>query len=625
MNAQTRNAAAPLATLKPEHPRLIASKTTWDEIKARRHADAALDAFLRRGEVEARAVLTVPLVTYQKTGRRLLSVSRRALRRVLLLALHHRLTGDPALARRAEEEMLAAAAFPDWNPSHFLDVGEMTAALAFGYDWLYDVLPEKSREVIAMALVEKGLRPGAETEHHWERVQNNWNSVCLAGLSLGALALAEREPTLAAQILEKARTKNANGLKPYAPDGVYPEGAMYWGYGTTFQVVLLAALESALGTDWGLRESPGFLATAEALYQQLGPTGTYFNFSDNIERPDLEPAMWWFARTLKRPELLRYEMGRLREYAASKKPPRPEREGERLLPLAALWWMPGGDRAADAGPRLPRYWYGRGPNPLAVFRSAWDDPKALFLALKGGGASINHGHMDAGSFVFEADGVRWACDLGMQEYHSLESKGVALWNSAQDGGRWAVYRLGPFCHNTIVINDQLHRAAGLAHITHFGDRGDAPGAVVDLSPVFQGQAARVTRGFVFRPGSRHALIRDEVEGLRSGDVLRWAMLTRAEVAVSSDGTEATLTQDGQTLRARLNAPDGTRFEVTPADPPRDDFNAPNPGFRLLIARAIAPPSGRLDLSVLLQAGTGRPAQDELAPVELRRWPYSAAR
>ena len=31
--------------------------------------------------------------------------------------------------------MLTAARFEDWNPSHFLDVAEMTFALAIGYDW----------------------------------------------------------------------------------------------------------------------------------------------------------------------------------------------------------------------------------------------------------------------------------------------------------------------------------------------------------------------------------------------------------------------------------------------------------------------------------------------------------
>ncbi len=51
------------------------------------------------------------------------------------------MTGDPQFKDRAEQEMLGVAAFPDWNPPHFLDVGEMTTAMAIGYDWLYDVLP----------------------------------------------------------------------------------------------------------------------------------------------------------------------------------------------------------------------------------------------------------------------------------------------------------------------------------------------------------------------------------------------------------------------------------------------------------------------------------------------------
>ena len=36
--------------------------------------------------------------------------------------------------------MLAVSRFTDWNPTHFLDVGEMVMALAIGYDWLYDSL-----------------------------------------------------------------------------------------------------------------------------------------------------------------------------------------------------------------------------------------------------------------------------------------------------------------------------------------------------------------------------------------------------------------------------------------------------------------------------------------------------
>ncbi len=35
---------------------------------------------------------------------------------------------------------------------------------------------------------------------------------------------------------------------------LYPEGPTYWGYGTTYQVILLAALKSALGD--GLESQP---------------------------------------------------------------------------------------------------------------------------------------------------------------------------------------------------------------------------------------------------------------------------------------------------------------------------------------------------------------------------------
>ena len=610
-----------LASLSPGHPRLLASAAMWGAIKARRSKDALLDAFLRRGEVEARAILPAPPVVYKKDGKRLLHVSRVALRRVLLLALHFHLTGDPALARRAEQEMLAAAAFADWNPSHFLDVGEMTAALAFGYDWLYDVLDNDVRRAVAAAIAEKGLRAGL-SQDAGASLENNWNAVCLGGLTLGALAIAEHEPALAAQILDKTRKNNPRGMKPYAPAGVYPEGPMYWGYGTTFEAVLLAALQSALGTDWGLSRSPGFLMSADALLRLLGPSGRYFNFSDGVEHPSMEPALWWFARTLKRPDLLRSERIGLQQYADSTRPARPDTEDDRLLPLDALWWPDTWD--ADATAYQPLNWYGRGPNPLAVFRSAWDDPQAMFLALKGGRAALSHAHMDAGSFVFEADGVRWGHDLGMQDYLSLESKGIDLWNTAQDSGRWGVFRLNNLSHSTLTVNGVHHRVDGQAAITHFSEDADA-GAVVDLSPVFQGQAARVTRGCLFRPGS-HVLIRDEIEGLRPGDRVRWAMLTRAEIAVPSV-TEAHLTENGRHLRVSFQtAAAGAKLDVVPCDPPPAAFDAPNPGFRLLTIALTAPASGRLTLEVTLQPTTQpepvKPVQDGLTQNELRHWPQS---
>ena len=132
-----------LKGLKPRHPRLLVSDSTWQELRAKRKQSPTLDLFLQKMEAEARSRLNAPPLGYQKTGMRLLAVSREALKRILLWSLGYHLTGDDQFKDRAEQEMLAAAAFPNWNPSHFLDVGEMTAALAIGYDWLYDVLPPR--------------------------------------------------------------------------------------------------------------------------------------------------------------------------------------------------------------------------------------------------------------------------------------------------------------------------------------------------------------------------------------------------------------------------------------------------------------------------------------------------
>jgi hypothetical protein len=607
-----------LATLKPAHPRLMVSSTTWDEIKMRRREDATLDAILKRNELEARALLDVPPVTRIVKGRRLLEVSRTVLRRMLLLGMHARLTGDKALVQRAKEEMLAVAAFEDWHPTHFLDVGEITLGLAIGYDWLYDDLDADTRQIIRIAIVEKGLKPGLDSKYNWwKTAEHNWNTVCLSGMTLGALAIAEDEPALAAQTLQFTKEFNPYGLKAYAPAGVYPEGPSYWAYSASWEAILIDALQSALGTDWGLSQSPGFMQAADAVLQTRGPSNAFFNYSDGTEQRSLEGGNFWFAHELKRPELMGAELDRVKKYANSKKPPEPLTDSDRLMPLLALWWPGTGPAKSSA----PTQWYGRGSVPLATFRTAWNDPSAMFLALKGGKAAAPHGHMDAGSFVFEADGVRWGRDLGLQPYGSLESKGVKLFDSKQEGDRWKVFRLNNFSHSTLTINGQLHVADGQAEITHFSVGKDA-GAIVDLSPVFAGQAGRVMRGFAFRDD--HVLIRDELEGLKAGDKVRWAMLTSAQVAISDDGTEATLTQSDKQLRIRLNSSAKAKLEVISVETPQNDYDAPNPNYRMLIANFVAPATGQLAWSVALepQSRAPKPVSDPLAQTKLTNWPQT---
>jgi hypothetical protein len=291
----------------PQHPRLLVTGSTWTEMKARRAQSPIFDQYLRKMEDDGRSSLAEIPVRYELEGFRLLGVSREAFKRIVLWSFNYNINGDSVFKRRAEQEMLAVAAFPDWNPKHFLDVGEMTAGVALGYDWLYDALSPASRAIIREAIIEKGLKQGLDLKastNWWYTTASNWNQVCIGGLVLGALSIAEDEPELLEQTLANARTYAPIGLKPYAPDGVYPEGPGYWSYGTTYQVILLAALESALGTDWGLSQSPGFPVTGDYPQAVTGPTHRLYSYSDGGERVEVMPALYWLAQKFQKPDIL---------------------------------------------------------------------------------------------------------------------------------------------------------------------------------------------------------------------------------------------------------------------------------------------------------------------------------
>lgn len=465
----------------------------------------------------------------------MLATSREALRRVTTLAFVYRLTGEQRFALRAEAELSNVCSFSDWNPSHFLDTAEMAAAVALGYDWINDTLQDEARDEIQASLVEKAL-VHCRGNASWRTAEHNWNSVCYAGLALGALVIAEDEPELAAEVLDAARNHNPRVLATYGPDGVYPEGPAYWHYGTLFQAILVEGLRSAVGDDLGLASSPGLSTTGDFIMHAIGPTGRCFNFADCRPGSHDSAAVLWVAREFGRPDwvLRAINEDKLRRSPASL----------RLGVLAALWWPHQQELGEDAGPP-PLTWLGDGEQPIAVFRSAWDDPRGLYLAVKGGRATLNHGHMDAGSFVFESSGVRWAIDLGKVDYHSHEERDVRIWDRRQQGDRWRVPGYRNDFHNTLTIGARLHVADATAPLRGFrrydeiGDRGEV---AVDLSSTLGATVSKATRRFRFDPACGCVVVEDQLAGLASGTRVDWTMLTRARVAISPRGDTVTLSQ-----------------------------------------------------------------------------------
>lgn len=583
----------------PVHPRLLATQEQLRTLRQTLDRNPLRRALANGAVGQADAMLDLAPITRTKQGRRLLGQSRRCVKRTVTLAMAYHLTGNAKYARRCEKEMLAVSQFTDWNPTHFLDVAEMTFALAIGYDWLYDQLDPTSRATIRDAIIQKGVVLPLRTRHRgWVKAENNWGQVCHGGLTAGALAVLDHAPDLAASTVHNALHNVTRSMAAYAPHGGYPEGPGYWAYGTSYNVLLIGVLESALGTDFGLTRAPGFRETGQFPALATGPSGLFFNYADGGATRRPQPALYWLASRFRRPDWLLGERQRIEAALAGLRPRDASGGGDRLMPLALLWMH---DLRGDKPVRMPLSWSSEGRTPITVHRSSWTDPNATYIGLKGGSPSANHGQMDIGSFVLDADGVRWAIDLGAEGYYGIESRGMNLWDRSQDSDRWTIFRQSNLGHNTLVIDGQQQRVGGDGRIVGFSDDPKFAYSVVDLSSVYKGQAATVQRGVALLP-SGEVLIQDELTGLKPGSHVRWAVITRGTVGELDSARVELRSSDARLALLRL-APASAAWHTIDISKPPNEWDSPNPGTRMVAFEAVAPTSGTLTLAVLAAPGT----------------------
>ena len=592
-----------------DHPRILMLKGEEHTIKKTIRADATWSKLQEAILTECDNIISLPPVERIQIGRRLLDKSREALRRLFFLSYAYRMTQQPKYFERAEKEMLAIAAFSDWNPSHFLDVAEMTMAMAIGYDWLYHNLSSNSRAIIKEAILKKGIEPSLDPKNNgWLRAEHNWNQVCNAGMTYGAMAIYEDNPDLAKQIINRAIESIVLPMKDYSPDGAYPEGYGYWGYGTSFNVMFISAIEKLFGKDFELSAKPGFLNTASYLENMTGPFGNPFNYSDAGSGGGLQPAMFWFASKQNNPSLLWVERSRLMNSNAA------AHVKNRLLPAIMLW--SGGIGIDKITPPKSTMWVGKGKVPVALMRTSWTDTNAIFVGMKGGSASVNHAHMDIGSFVMEADGIRWAMDFGMQDYESLESKGIRLFGRTQDAERWNVFRYNNLVHNTLTVNNKYQLVSGHAPLTESSTAPSFTFAITDMSEVYKGQLSKANRGIAI-VDKQYVVVRDEIETPDTANtVIRWTLLTSAEVKII-DNNKAELTRNGKKLILQVQEPLQVSMKTWTTDPPKN-YDAPNPGTALVGFEIELPANSKTAITVaLIPAKIEKHATKKIQP--LQKW------
>ena len=611
----------PIGDLRRGHPRLLFPNSDLALALEAAKTDPLRSALHARIVAAATADLAAKPLAHVLKGPRMLDQSRAAIEYIVTCAMAYRLTGDPRFAARARSDLLTVAAFPDWNPSHFLDVAEMSFAVAIGYDWLYPRLSPADRAVIREALLTKALAfapaaysPPGELDKRlfFVTARMNWNQVCNGGLLAAALAVADEEPALARRVVGGVRRSLPLAMDAYKPDGAYPEGPAYWSYGTSYNVIILALLEGTLGTDFGLGDSPAFARTAFYRSAVAGPTGLAFNYADGNTRFEDTPAYTWLARRYHDEASLENSRALLRAEID-------QRSHDRFLALHAVWFptlpaapslAPHGADPAGAFGQFPLCLHFRGGADIALFRSAWNDPRALFLGFKAGDNATNHSHLDLGSFVLESDGVRWAVDLGSDDYDLPGYFGDR---------RWSYFRLNNRSHNTITPGNWLQDPKARAPIIDFAGSGARPFAVADLTAAYPKAARRILRGVAMIDRAQ-MLVQDEFFALRPGIPIHWVMMTGADIRLSADGRTALLSQAGRQLRAEVLPPAEGRFEIRPATPATSSENQ-NKGDSVLALET--PPGGAtadLRLAVVFTPVGDRWPQNPLPRItEIAEW------
>jgi hypothetical protein len=231
-------------------------------------------------------------------------------------------------------------------------------------------------------------------------------------------------------------------------------------------------------------------------------------------------------------------------------------------------------------------------NDLVIMRSSWTDKFATWVGVKSGTNSSPHSHLDLGSFELDAGGVRWAKDLGSDDYN-LDG----YWTMGVGGKRWSYYRLGSLSHNVPILGNKNQYELAKATFSSTSLNVSEPNAILDLSQAYRDYSSKSTRKISLMNNRKDGVIEDDFV-IKSATEVAWGMTTDQSIEILPSGKailrNATITT--KTLEAEIISPAGAKFTIESASK-----SAPeklNTGTQRLMVR-IANQIGNVKLQIKL--------------------------
>ncbi|KAF8745167.1 Heparinase II III family protein, partial [Rhizoctonia solani] len=592
----------PSATsVRPDRPRIVAPAYKWEALPALIKTDPYLKGWNETIFSNAQTYYDQPVKAYfMDGGNGILDIAREIKVRIKAWCYAYRMSKDTKWVDRTWRELENAAgnttagfgpASDHWNTMHFLDVAELTNAFGIGYDWMYDAWTADQRNAIMWTIINVGLSAGVAsyndpTSHGnfgwWQNgINGNWNCVCNGGLTVGALAILGDDPTGTAETMLGLTIPNAQQNCAFGPssDGTWSETPNYWYFGTTGHAEMSSALLTATGSTYDL-PVPDYNLTALYHMHVYGPVAK-FDYGDTGPNKFSATAnsMMFYGSYFNEPRYTLFQRDR----------------ADAAEPWSMFWYDPSVSGAFWDGMPLDHY-FDNGLDQWAAMRTSWTDNNALYAAIKSGNHTGHqtHGDLDAGTFVLDAMGQRWAGELGNGDYLSTGY----FQNEKQDSQRWLYYRKRTEGQNTLVVNND-NQNVNAQPTVQYGSTLDKQGSstvydvgsgstaffTTDLTTTYNGQ--NIKRGMRLINGRKQVLLQDDLSNVSQS--VEWRMHTNATVTIDSAGTTATLELGGQKMEVKLlNAGQGVVFSTKEAvrastDPafPPGQTDQPNPGVTVL--------------------------------------------
>ena len=482
------------------------------------------------------------------------------------MAIAYTLTRDIKYLQCAYEVAVILGEWTHWGPGHFLNCADASYHYAVYFDWTYNAYnelreqgitradgSEYSVEVLGEILFRQGVHEGfvvcggygdkseatiVKYGHESQVVDfggslythrdNNWNAVCTSGMVMASLAVmgesggafVNEASFVIEQSLEGLTT---NGLDMYLPDGAYIEGPGYWNYGTNSFFRLCIALQSSVGSTYGLMDCYGIDQTCYFACHTESSDCRTFNFHDGAMSSQ-DTSMFFYVASVFNDATL-YDV-RLNQINSNSK----------WAEIIDLIFYP--KEGIDSSEVQLDYYTDQ--IDLFATRSGWEKG-SLYAAIIGGTNELGHGQIDAGSFVYHNLGKVWLIDLGTEEYNC-----EGFWPAAT---RYRFYVMKPEGNNTLALSSDPAQTpygqllSGIADAKEWGNNEHGAYVVYDMTDTMRIRASKWERGMMLTNDRQTTIIQDQLT-FNSMQTVYWfahySFSYVQDVQISKDGRTAYL-------------------------------------------------------------------------------------